>query len=161
MNYLTSVSLQYINIYIFSVSKEFVKKQDDTFRKTFRPLLFLLLFRHQPRVAERREHGNTAPEMRALIPAHLADELNLPKQSLYRWDPLHKGGIVDTHIREDISSSWLVELQNICKETHITFNWGKNYENFLKVCKDLDIVIKKKLTNGFQTTRFANSIRND
>ena len=42
-------------------------------------------------------------------------------------------------------------------QIYSTFNWGKNYENFLQTCIDLDIDMKK-LTN-FQMTRFANSVR--
>ena len=37
------------------------------------------------------------------------------------------------------------------------FNWGKNYENLLKVCIDMDIAMRS-LAN-FQATRFANSVR--
>ena len=48
-------------------------------------------------------------------------------------------------------------MQTTCKEIYSTFNWGKNYENFLEICADLDIQMKK-LTN-FQMTRFANSVR--
>ena len=62
-----------------------------------------------------------------------------------------------SHPPVDASFSWLVELQTICREIYSTFNWGKNYENFLQVCADLDIEMKK-LTN-FQRTRFANSVR--
>ena len=91
------------------------------------------------------------------VPDLLQKQMQLPEQFLCTWDPMHKGGVVDTHIREDINFSWLVEVQVVCKEIYTTFNWGKNYENFLQVCKDLDIEMKK-LTN-FQMTRFANSVR--
>ena len=62
---------------------------------------------------------------------------------LCTWDPLHKGGVIDTHIREDKSFEWLVEIQGVCKQIYNTFNWGKNYENFLQTCADLDIEMKK------------------
>ena len=91
------------------------------------------------------------------VPQHLADSLHLPEQFFCSWDPLHKGGLVDKHIREDASFKWLVDLKTICREIYTTFNWGKNYENFLQVCADLDIE-KKQLTN-FSMTRFANSVR--
>ena len=67
------------------------------------------------------------------VPGHLTDQLQLPAQFKCTWDPLHKGGLVDAHIRDDPSFSWLVEIQSTCKEIYSTFNWGKNYENFLDV----------------------------
>lgn len=91
------------------------------------------------------------------VPDHLREKMNLSEQFLCTWDPMHKGGVVDSHIREDESFAWLVEIQTLCKEIYTTFNWGKNYENFLEICDDLDIGMKK-LTN-FQKTRFANSMR--
>ena len=91
------------------------------------------------------------------VPGHLQDQMHLSEEFLSTWGPMHKGGVVDTHISEDTNFSWLVGIQTICKGIYTTFNWGKNYENFLEVCKDLDIEAKK-LTN-FQMTRFANSVR--
>ena len=91
------------------------------------------------------------------VPNHLADNLGLGKSFISTWDPLHRGGVIDTHIREDKNFEWLVEIQGVCKQIYSTFNWGKNYENFLQTCIDLDIDMKK-LTN-FQMTRFANSVR--
>ena len=64
---------------------------------------------------------------------------------------------MDNHTREDSSFSWLVEIQTICREIFSTFNWGKNYQNLLQICEDLNVQMKK-LTN-FQMTRFANSVR--
>ena len=64
---------------------------------------------------------------------------------------------MDNHIREDSSFSWLVEIQTICREIFSTFNWGKNYQNLLQICEDLNVQMKK-LTN-FQMTRFANNVR--
>ena len=87
---------------------------------------------------------------------HLVQQLDLDdEQSICTWGP--NGGVVDTHIRDDERFSWLIDIQSICRDIYSTFNWGKNYENFLQVCQDLDINMKK-LTN-FQTTRFAKSIR--
>ena len=67
------------------------------------------------------------------VPTHLTEALHLSDQFICTWDALHKRGIVDNHIREDSSFSWLVEIQAICSEIFSTFNWGKNYENFLKI----------------------------
>ena len=90
------------------------------------------------------------------VPAHLTEALHLSNQFICTWDPLHKGGVVDNHIRADSSFSWLVEIQTICREIFSTFNWGKNYQNLLQICEDLNVQMKK-LTN-FQMTRFAYSV---
>ena len=84
------------------------------------------------------------------VPAHLTEALHLSNQFICTWDPLHKGGVEDNHIREDSSFSWFVEIQTICREIFSLFNWGKKSE-------DLNVQMKK-LTN-FQMTRFANSVR--
>ena len=91
------------------------------------------------------------------VPAHLTEALLLLDQFIFTWDPLHKGGVLDNHIREDSSFSWLVQIQTICREIFSTFNWGKNYESFLQIYEDLNVQMKK-LTN-FQMTRCAYSVR--
>ena len=91
------------------------------------------------------------------VPARLAEALLLLDQFNFTWDPLHKGGVLDNHIREDSSFSWLVQIQTICREIFCTFNWGKNYESFLQIYEDLNVQMKK-LTN-FQMTRCAYSVR--
>ena len=88
---------------------------------------------------------------------HLTEAVHLSDQFICKWDLLHKESVVDNHIREDSSFSWLVEIQTICREIFSTFNWGKNYQNLLQICEDLNVQMKK-LTN-FQMTRFANSVR--
>ena len=89
--------------------------------------------------------------------ARLAEALLLLDQFNFTWDPLHKGGVLDNHIREDSSFSWLVQIQTICREIFSTFNWGKNYESFLQIYEDLNVQMKK-LTN-FQMRRCAYSVR--
>ena len=42
-------------------------------------------------------------------------------------------------IKEDKNFEWLVEIQGVCQQIYGTFNWGKNYENFLQTCIDLDM----------------------
>ena len=80
---------------------------------------------------------------------HLTEAVHLSDQFICRWDLLHKGNVVDNHIREDFSFSWLVEIQTICRKMFSIFNWGKNYKSFFQICEDLDVQMKK-LTN-FQT----------
>ena len=84
------------------------------------------------------------------VPAHITEALHLLDQFICTWDPLHKGSVLDNHIREDSSFSWLVEIQTICRETFSTFNWGKNYQSFMQIYGDLNVQMKK-LTN-FQMT---------
>ena len=91
------------------------------------------------------------------VPAHLTEALQLSDQFICTWDLLHKRGVEDKHIRKDSIFFWLVEIQTICREIFSTFNWGKNYQNFLQICEDLNVQMKK-LTNT-QMTRFANSVR--
>ena len=91
------------------------------------------------------------------VPAHLTEALQLSDQFICTWDFLHKGGVEDKHIRKDSIFFWLAEIQTICREIFSTFNWGKNYQNFLQICEDLNDQMKK-LTNT-QMTRFANSVR--
>ena len=91
------------------------------------------------------------------VPKHMSDSLQLPDQFLCTWDPLHKGGLVDTHLRADVTFVWLVQLQSTCKQIYTLFNWGKNYEELREVCETMELNMKN-LTN-FQTTRFANSVR--
>ena len=91
------------------------------------------------------------------VPARLAEALLLLDQFNFTWDPLHKWGVLDNHIREDSSFSWLVQIQTICREIFSTFNWGKNYERFLQIYEDLNVQMKK-LTN-FQMRRCAYSVR--
>ena len=91
------------------------------------------------------------------VSAHLTEPLHLSDQFSCTWNPRHKRGVVDNHISEDPSFSWLVKIQTICREIYSTFNWGKSYKNFLQICEDLNVQMKK-LAN-FQMTRFANRVR--
>ena len=84
------------------------------------------------------------------VPAHPTEALHLLDQFICTWDPLHKGGVLNNHVREDSSFSWLVEIQTICREIFSTFKWGKNYESFMQIYGDLNVQMKK-LTN-FQMT---------
>ena len=91
------------------------------------------------------------------VPANLTEALHLTGQYVCAWNPLHKGGVVDNHIRKDSIFFWLVKIETSYREILSMFNWVKNYETFLQICKDLDIEMKK-LTN-LQMTRSANSVR--
>ena len=45
------------------------------------------------------------------VPEHLKDILGLPDHFKCIWDPLHKGGLVDTHIRKGENFVWLLNVQ--------------------------------------------------
>ena len=85
---------------------------------------------------------------------YILQMLSIFRTNLFTWDPLHKRGVVDSHIREDPSFSWLVEIQTICRKIISACNLSKNYKNILQMCKDLDIEMKK--LKNFQMTKFIN-----
>ena len=41
--------------------------------------------------------------------------INLPEQFKCVWDPLHKGGLVELHIRADDNLARLVNIQTTCR----------------------------------------------
>ena len=50
------------------------------------------------------------------VPSHLTELMKLPEQFLCTWDPLHKIGVTETHIRKDSNFSWLVVLTETCQK---------------------------------------------
>ena len=66
------------------------------------------------------------------VPKHLTEKLRLPHQFLCAWDPLHKVGVIENHIRKDPSFSWLVDLTSTCQQIYRKFNWGKIISFFLR-----------------------------
>ena len=38
------------------------------------------------------------------VPDHFVEKLNLGGSFICTWDPLHKGGVVDSHIRGDVKT---------------------------------------------------------
>ena len=91
------------------------------------------------------------------IEKYLSDLYKLPSTFLCTWDPLHRSGNVDTHIRKDASFDWLVCLQNTCKDIYSKFNWGKNYELLVDTCNEMEMSMKSLVK--FHDVRFANSVR--
>ena len=85
---------------------------------------------------------------------YILQMLSIFRTNSFTWDPLHKRGVVDSHIREDTSFSWLVKIQTICRKIISACNLSKNYKNILQMCKDLDIEMKK--LKNFQMTIFIN-----
>ena len=91
------------------------------------------------------------------VPDHLVNKFGLPSQFFCTWDPLHKIGVVETHIRKDEAFAWLVKLTEICQQIYKKFNWGKNYEALVEMCEQLEMKMRNLKT--FSTTRFPNSVR--
>ena len=92
------------------------------------------------------------------VPDYLKASMGLSEQFLATHDPLHKTGIQDAHLRKDPDFSWMTKVFDVCSEIYLKFNWGKNHELLLDVCKSLEMTLAS-LTK-FSKTRFANSIRN-
>ena len=53
------------------------------------------------------------------VPAHLTEAPDLSEQFICAWYSLHKGDVVDKHIRENSSFFWLVEIQTIFRYSSI------------------------------------------
>ena len=89
------------------------------------------------------------------VPNSLNEHFNLQKNDiLYVWDPLHRAGLQDKHIRKMASHSYVVEVTTRIGSLFRFFNWGKNYELLADVALEYGIDLKDPL---FQSeTRFAN-----
>ena len=83
--------------------------------------------------------------------------LKLATQFQCTWDPLHKIGVIEIHIRKDSEYAWLVNLTSTCQLIYKKFNWGKNYQALVEICEQLDMRMRNLKT--FSTTRFPNSVR--
>ena len=91
------------------------------------------------------------------VPCHLTEMLSLPEQFLCTWDPLHKVGVTETHIRKDDAFKWLLGLTETCQKIYRKFNWGKSYQALVEMCEEMDMVMRN--LKIFSTTRFPNSVR--
>ena len=75
----------------------------------------------------------------------------------YEYDPMHKAGLVDTHIREDDNFKFLNKVTEVVAAVFKNFNWGKNYEALADACESLGQVLANPAK--YSATRFANSVR--
>ena len=75
----------------------------------------------------------------------------------YDHDPMHKAGLVDTHIREDDNFKFLNKVTEVVAAVFKNFNWGKNYEALAEACESLGQVFASPAR--YSTTRFVNSVR--
>ena len=79
------------------------------------------------------------------------------------WDPLHKAGLQDIHIRKDPLFEWLVSTTKIVGEVFRVVNYGKEFGHLFSVAKEMkegaDANINFKTPKFFSETRFANHAR--
>lgn len=53
------------------------------------------------------------------------------------WDPMHKSGLVDTHLMKEDEFKWVLSDIDVCMEVYRMFNWGQNYERLLEACEEM------------------------
>lgn len=91
---------------------------------------------------------------------HFSEEED--KTYYYDWDPMHKAGLVDDHLRKNAKFSWIVAIAETIASIFGEFNYGKEYENL----RDVSCQLSMQETHGeqnnfknpcfFSETRFAN-----
>lgn len=78
------------------------------------------------------------------------------------WDPLHRAGTEDKHMRQDPNFLWLVQVTDVCTLAFKTINFGAEFEHFYEVCDRLKnddsftAAVYSGLPCFFSATRFAN-----
>ena len=101
------------------------------------------------------------------VPQHLSSLFGFDetkKQS--DWDPMHKAGLVDTHIRKDGSFNWLNGITADISEAFKMINYGKDYEHFIDVAEKMrnDPSFLDKVYSSvplfYSKTKFANHCSN-
>ena len=55
------------------------------------------------------------------------------------WDPMHKTGLVDTHIRKNKEFEWLNSITADIAQAFKLINFGKEYEHFIDVAEKLRV----------------------
>ena len=71
-------------------------------------------------------------------------------------DPLHRAGLVDSHIRDSGQVEWLVSITSKCGSVFSHFNWGKSYELLLLFSEEIEVKLYDP--KAFNATRFANYV---
>ena len=78
------------------------------------------------------------------------------------WDPMHKAGLVDTHIRKNLDFSWLNDITLTLADGFKLINYGKEFEHFIDVAEKLrqDPAFLDKVSSSvplfYSKTKFAN-----
>ena len=82
------------------------------------------------------------------------------------WDPMHRAGLVDTHIRKDGEFIWLNEITMTIADAFKLINYGKEFEHFIDVAEKLrqDPTFLDKVYSSvplfYSKTKFANHCSN-
>ena len=82
------------------------------------------------------------------------------------WDPMHKAGLVDTHIRKEVEFEWLNTITSDIANAFKLINYGKEYEHFIDVADALreDPTFLEKVYSSvplfYSKTKFANHCSN-
>ena len=80
------------------------------------------------------------------------------------YDPLHKAGLVDIHMRAPgagVKFKFLKDITDLISSVNTFFNMGMEFSRLLEIVKELEeegIDIKMKLPRFFSDTRFANYV---
>ena len=75
----------------------------------------------------------------------------------YDYDPMHKAGLVDTHIRKSESFRFRTDVTDVVRDVFRHFNWGKNYKQLAEACQFLGQALENPVM--YSATRFASSVR--
>jgi hypothetical protein len=88
-----------------------------------------------------------------VLNTHFGTELKEPSVH-YDYDPMHKAGLVDTHIREDDNFKFLNKVTEVVAAVCKNFNWGKNYNALADACEFLGQLLANPAK--YSSIRFAN-----
>ena len=92
------------------------------------------------------------------VSSHLEELYGMEEGSLqFFWDPMHKSGLVDTHLMKEDKFKWVLSDIEVCMEVYRMFNWGQNYERLLEACEEMKTTLAALTRTS--DTRFANSKR--
>lgn len=97
------------------------------------------------------------------VEKHLDEQYEAVGVAHHDHDPIHRAGLVDTHLRnprrKDFSEKWLNDIIETISQVFDVFNWGKEFEHLLKAALEFseenpEFQVKNPLF--FSATRFAN-----
>ena len=92
------------------------------------------------------------------VSRHLEELYGIEEGSLtFFWDPMHKSGLVDSHLMKEDKFKWVLSDIDVCMEVYRMFNWGQNYERLLEACEEMKTTLATLTRTS--DTRFANSKR--
>lgn len=78
------------------------------------------------------------------------------------WDPMHKAGVVDTHMRKNANFRWVNKATDTIGDAFKAINWGQEFEHFFEVAQrlkaddDFNSEVYCALPCFYSNTKFAN-----